>query len=198
MKKHVFSRLLSMLLVLSLIASFAVPVQATGLSWEKVDRAVSADLDDRLVQNETEEPTHRDTDIVRVSIVLEEKPTIQAGYSTMAIAQNHKAMAYQERLQARQQVVAQNISSGLDRPRCGPSDFNSISAGCIVTKIPTNNTATSLIAPHVKWFLLRMLLSVVLKDKNAARRIKTISISAGKVSVTSPKIWIPITSPAAF
>ena len=29
----------------------------------------------------------------------------------MAIAQNHKAMAYQERLQARQQVVAQNISS---------------------------------------------------------------------------------------
>ena len=111
MKKHVFSRLLSMLLVLSLIASFAVPVQATGLSWEKVDRAVSADLADRLVQNETEEPTHRDTDIVRVSIVLEEKPTIQAGYSTMAIAQNHKAMAYQERLQARQQVVAQNISS---------------------------------------------------------------------------------------
>lgn len=100
-----------MLLVLSLIASFAVPVQATGLSWEKVDRAVSADLADRLVQNETEEPTHRDTDIVRVSIVLEEKPTIQAGYSTMAIAQNHKAMAYQERLQARQQVVAQNISS---------------------------------------------------------------------------------------
>ena len=75
-----------MLLVLSLIASFAVPVQATGLSWEKVDRAVSADLADRLVQNETEEPTHRDTDIVRVSIVLEEKPTIQAGYSTMAIA----------------------------------------------------------------------------------------------------------------
>ena len=111
MKKHVFSRLLSMLLVLSLIASFAVPVQATGLSWEKVDRAVSADLADRLVQNETEEPTHRDTDIVRVSIVLEEKPTIQAGYSTMAIAQTHKAMAYQERLQARQQVVAQNISS---------------------------------------------------------------------------------------
>ena len=100
-----------MLLVLSLIASFAVPVQATGLSWEKVDRAVSADLADRLVQNETEEPTHRDTDIVRVSIVLEEKPTIQAGYSTMAIAQNHKAMAYQERLQAKQQVVAQNISS---------------------------------------------------------------------------------------
>lgn len=111
MKKHVFPRLLSMLLVLSLLASFAVPVQATGLSWEKVDRAVSADLADRLVQNEAEEPAHRDTDIVRVSIVLEEKPTMQAGYSTMAIAQNQQAMAYQERLQARQQAVARNISA---------------------------------------------------------------------------------------
>ena len=41
-------------------------------------------------------------------------------------------------------------------------------------KIPINNTATSWIAPQVKWFLLRMLLSVVLNDRNAARRIITI------------------------
>ena len=72
------------------------------------------------------------------------------------------------------------------------------SAGCMVIKIPINSTATSWIAPQVKWFLLRTLLSVVLNDRNAARRIITISISAGNVSVTSPKMWIPITSPAAF
>ena len=36
-----------------------------------------------------------------------------------------------------------------------------------------------LIAPHVKWFSLRIEWSVVLKDKNAQIRIITISISAG-------------------
>ena len=94
--------------------------------------------------------------------------------------------------------VAQNISSGLVIPRFGPTALRSINAGCMVIKIPINSTATSWIAPQVKWFLLRTLLSVVLKDKNAARRISTISISAGKVSVTSPRRWIPLTAPSAF
>ncbi len=111
MKKHLSSRLLSLLLALSLLASFAVPVQAAGLSWNAVDRAVSADLTGRLVQGEVQETAYRDTDLVRVSIVLEEKPTVQAGYSTMNIARNDGAMAYRENLQVRQQAVARNISA---------------------------------------------------------------------------------------
>ena len=111
MKKHLSSRLLSLLLALSLLASFVVPVRAAGLSWNAVDTAVSADLADRLVQGEAQETVHRDTDLVRVSIVLEEKPTVQAGYSTMDIARNDGAMAYRESLQARQQAVAQSISA---------------------------------------------------------------------------------------
>ena len=111
MKKHLSSRLLSLLLALSLLASFAVPVRAAGLSWNAVDTAVSADLADCLVQGEAQETVHRDTDLVRVSIVLEEKPTVQAGYSTMDIARNDGAMAYRESLQARQQAVAQSISA---------------------------------------------------------------------------------------
>ena len=111
MKKHLSSRILSLLLALSLLASFAVPVQAAGLSWNAVDSAVSADLTGRLAQGEVQETAHRDTDLVRVSIVLEEKPTVQAGYSTMNIARNDGAMAYREDLQARQQAVARNISA---------------------------------------------------------------------------------------
>ncbi len=111
MKKHLSSRFLSLLLALSLLASFAVPVRAAGLSWNAVDTAVSADLADRLVQGEAQETVHRDTDLVRVSIVLEEKPTVQAGYSTMDIARNDGAMAYRESLQARQQAVARSIST---------------------------------------------------------------------------------------
>ncbi|MFR0734705.1 MAG: S8 family serine peptidase [Oscillospiraceae bacterium] len=94
-----------------MLASFVVPVRAAGLSWNAVDTAVSADLADRLVQGEAQETVHRDTDLVRVSIVLEEKPTVQAGYSTMDIARNDGAMAYRESLQARQQAVAQSISA---------------------------------------------------------------------------------------
>ena len=54
-----------------------------------------------------------------------------------------------------------------------------------------------MIAPQVKWFRTRIFLSVVLKDRNAAARIRTISMIDGKLNVTSPKIWIPLTLPAA-
>ena len=63
------------------------------------------------MQGEAQETVHRDTDLVRGSIELEEKPTVQAGYSTMDIARNDGAMAYRESLQARQQAVAQSISA---------------------------------------------------------------------------------------
>ena len=83
--------------------------------------------------------------------------------------------------------VAQNISAGLVIPRFGPTAFRSINAGCMVIKIPMNKTATSWIAPQVKWFLIRICLSVVLKERKAASNMITISISAGNVRVTSPK-----------
>ena len=55
----------------------------------------------------------------------------------------------------------------------------------MVIKIPTNSTATSLMAPQVKWFLRRISGFVVLNDKNAAARMITTSIKAGYVSFTS-------------
>ena len=59
------------------------------------------------------------------------------------------------------------------------SRINNIRAGCIVIKIPTKRTATSLIAPHVKWFAFLTDSLVVLKERNAAAKMMTISINAG-------------------
>ena len=73
----------------------------------------------------------------------------------------------------------QNIWKGSVIPNFGPLAFNSIRAGCMVMKIPTNSTATSLMALQVKWFSRRMDASVVLKDKKAASRIMAISMTAG-------------------
>ena len=48
-------------------------------------------------------------DIVRVSIVLEKASTLNAGFSTMGIAQNAAAMRYRKDLQAEQAAMAASI-----------------------------------------------------------------------------------------
>ena len=74
--------------------------------------------------------------------------------------------------------VAQNISNGSVIPRPEPALFNTIRAGCMVMKIPMKSTATSWIAPHVKWFCTRTSFGVVLKESKAASRMIAISIIA--------------------
>lgn len=119
MKNDRITRLLSWLLVFALCFSLATPVGAVNadgsrkLKFEKVE----TDVNDASLQQGREvavqqgAEAHAPTDIVRVSIVLEEKSTIQAGYSTLGIAQNASAMAYNDKLQARQETVAKRISA---------------------------------------------------------------------------------------
>ena len=113
MKKHPLSRILSLVLVAALIAGFAVPINAASndVTWKESNREVSLDVSDRLAETHVEESAHKPTDIVRVSIVLEDKPTVQAGFSTMGIAQNAEAMAYSADLQAKQETLARTIST---------------------------------------------------------------------------------------
>ena len=113
MKKHLFPRLLSLILVAALVVGFAVPIQAAsnGVSWKESDRQVSLDGSDRLAGTHAEASPYKPTDVVRASIVLEDKPTVQAGFSTLNIAANAEAMAYSARLQARQETMAQAISA---------------------------------------------------------------------------------------
>ena len=119
MRKHQSKRLISLLLALVLCLGLAVPVSAadtgsSGVQIEKVDNsAVSVStLDDSKQANldEEETPLYQDTDMVRVSIVLEGKSTLEKGFSTRSIAENSKAVAYRDSLQAQQETVTQKIS----------------------------------------------------------------------------------------
>ena len=89
----------------------AVSAAPTGLHWEKSDVEVSWDRTDRLIRDEFHSrSTHKPTDLVRVSIVLEDAPTIQAGYATMDIGSNAEAMAYDRNLNKIQKVMEKTIS----------------------------------------------------------------------------------------
>jgi len=109
MKKHLTARLVSMLLVVAMLIGFAVPVSRvsaapvdrTKLNIEKIDAngftLEGLDTTDELEIDSI--PEHDDKDIVRVSIVLDRSSTIEAGFSTLDIAQNTEAMAYRQSLQ---------------------------------------------------------------------------------------------------
>lgn len=114
MRKHPIFRFLSLAIVACLLLSFAAPVQAAGtLTWAEVEhtRHTAPPADRQFTQPETTEQTHKDTDQVRVSILLADRSTVQAGYATAGIAQNAGAMAYRDRLLADQEAVAQAIST---------------------------------------------------------------------------------------
>ena len=113
MKLHRIKRLLSLLLVAALLAGLYVPTAqaaSTGFSWKETDKEIRTDMTDRVAETQVEEK-HSPSDIVRVSIVLEDKPTIQAGYGTRNIVGNAEAMAYSSQLKTKQEALAQAISS---------------------------------------------------------------------------------------
>ena len=113
MKNHRFRRLLSLVLVAALLAGFYVPgaeAATTTLTWKETDRQVTPDLTDRKFEANEEAPRNP-SEIVRVSIVLEDKSTIQAGYSTSNIARNGAAIAYNNSLRAKQETLAKTISA---------------------------------------------------------------------------------------
>ena len=116
MKKHTSMRIVSMLLALVLCVGLIAPAGAAGipstgmkLHLTQVDNSmVSASLlTDKL--EETQESTYASTDIVRVSIVLEDKATISAGFEVKDIADNAEAMAYRADLEKKQESVQARI-----------------------------------------------------------------------------------------
>ena len=123
MKQKLTARLLSVLLVLSLLCGFAVPVQGAGsapadteeLSFQQVDNAVSPETLNGVADEEAEEPAYADTDVVRVSIILEKKSTIEAGFSTQSIADNSAAMSYRDSLKADQAAVTARIEEATSK-----------------------------------------------------------------------------------
>ena len=121
MRGNFWKRLLSVILVVAMLSAYAVPANAADdtptVSFKQVDNsAVSAKLPLRdPVKPLEEENVYADTDVVRVSIVLEKPGTIEAGFSPIRIAGNNAAMAYRDKLENEQQSVVGKIENVIQK-----------------------------------------------------------------------------------
>lgn len=105
MKKHLPSRVLSLLLVLALFVGLVVPMNVSAdsgkqnLEFEKTDEAVFSKLSESVLDEESYEndDQYEPDDSVRVSIVLEEASTLER-FGTDDIATNASAAAYRSSL----------------------------------------------------------------------------------------------------
>lgn len=118
-QKATGSRILALLLAVTLLASLVIPAAAAGrndltqLAVEQIDNdLVTAQLPGQQQQqtNAAQEETHAASDMVRVSIVLEKKSTLEAGYTAQEVTDSARAMSYRESLQAQQETLSRKIS----------------------------------------------------------------------------------------
>lgn len=119
MKKELFMRAISLMLAAILCmgllapASTAVPAEGTTrLEFTQVDNgAVSAPITPAEFTQAEDASPYQATDVVRVSILLDGKSTLEAGYSTLGIAENASAMSYRRNLARRQEAMVDAISA---------------------------------------------------------------------------------------
>ena len=118
-QKATGSRILALLLAVTLLASLVIPAAAAGrndltqLAVEQIDNdLVTAQLPGQQQQqtNAAQEETHAASDMIRVSIVLEKKSTLEAGYTAQEVTDSARAMSYRESLQAQQETLSRKIS----------------------------------------------------------------------------------------
>lgn len=108
MKQQSFlKRLLCMVLTVALLAGNVIPVHvhaaeetdSVPVSFTRVeDEMVSAGLTPNDAQELENQKPYADTDIVRVSIVLEKASVIEAGFDLLHIAGDEAAAAYRTEL----------------------------------------------------------------------------------------------------
>jgi len=116
--KHTWKRLLSVTLSLVLVLGLASPVFAADeapakytVTWEKVENEAPRRLPQAAtVPEAASAPLYADSEIVRVSIILDGASTLEQGYSTEGIADNAAASSYRAGLQASQAEVEALIS----------------------------------------------------------------------------------------
>lgn len=106
-KKRIFRKLISWLLTISMVAGMASFYPEMAFADDSVQRvafslADGSGIDLKLSevkagQEEEQEPYAAD-EVVRISIVLEDESTIEAGFPTSGIALNRRAVAYRNSL----------------------------------------------------------------------------------------------------
>lgn len=191
MKKSSLSvRLFSLVLAAAMLFSLASPVGATGsshtLHYEKVDnRAVSASLLQPVQEEADETTTYADTDMVRVSIVLEKASTLEAGFSTANIAANAAAMNYRKGLQAGQSAMTAAIEQATHE-KLDVAWNLTLAANIISANVPYGQIETIEKVPGVKTVVIepRYDPAVVSKEETADPNMGTSSEMIG-----SPATW---------
>ena len=111
MMRRTLTALLALVMVFGLAATGvqAAPAKAQ-LTFEKLD-SVTADLIRSEAVIEKNEPLHADTDMVRVMIILEDEPAIGKLKGTENFTTDLDAVNYRAQLQAKQEKVADAIST---------------------------------------------------------------------------------------
>lgn len=120
MLRSLSMRFLSLLLAAALCAGLFVPAVAAEdpadtvrLDFQRTEWTDSYGKLGAAAATEGSEAQYAPDDIVRVSIVLERAATLNAGFSTRAIAGNQKAMAYREALRQEQAAVTAAIEQDI-------------------------------------------------------------------------------------
>ena len=112
-KMTTLKRLLSVVLVLSVLLTWVLPANAIGksASFRQVsnDRVSASLLGKDPVDVDQNVKQYADSDVVRVSIILEKKGTIEAGFEPDGIASNKAAMAYRASLKKEQASMVSKI-----------------------------------------------------------------------------------------
>lgn len=123
MKKHRARRLLAFLLTVVMVLSLTPSALAldggaggSGVSWEKVGNgSVAAEVEKTAAEGLEEQPLYDDTDNVRVSIVLKDRPTLMMfsmnDLGAKNITESSAAMNYRAGLQSKQDAITQSISN---------------------------------------------------------------------------------------
>lgn len=113
MKKYSFNQSLSLALA-ALISCSAVPVSAdssTVLTLTPSDVIPGRGVFGDVIPAYDNDVSYADHEQVRVSVVLEDDCTIEAGFSTDGISGDRDAVTYREALLAKQEEIAEVISS---------------------------------------------------------------------------------------
>ncbi len=147
MKKLFGKRFLAALLSLVMVAALAVSAVATALPEEsaaKANRSVTVtkvDADAKLGKANkadlTDKVKYADNDVVRVSIVLNGKSVLGAGYSAKSFAANKSAVSYRNSLKAAQTALADKISTkALDGEKLDVVWNLTLAANIISARVP--------------------------------------------------------------
>ena len=115
-KSALFKRVIAMVLAAAMLVAIQPQIisfdlsRTTALSFKKSDR-IPDSLKASHKADVVEPKTYGDDETVRVTIVLEESSTVEAGYDIDTIATDPGAIAYRDVLEAQQRAVAQRIEA---------------------------------------------------------------------------------------